>query len=438
MNSTPARTVSRWIMVGLASITIAIVGAWQLKVLFGQKRELPIDFVAFWTAGHLNSHGLNPYSPTNVRDLQHALGWEGTAIVTWNPPWLLTLVMPIGLIPIETASTLWQLFNLALLLFSIGLIWRGLDGPLHLWWVPQLIAVTLTPTIFLLGSGQVTLFVLLGLAGFVYFSKANRPFLAGILVSLTAIKPHLLILFAIWLLLGSLQSAFARRVVLGGLLAGVAVSIPPTLANSRVWGQYLDAIQSPSTADHHHYSDWKPPVIGWWLRQAVPGDRFFVQWCPAVFGSIVCLAWALKAQWNGSNEDAGQSDQPRLASFDLPDSAAHVTRSLPFIVGYSLLIAPYGVWPYDLVLLLVPILAVAITIARSPAVRTVVAGSILLGSVNAVSLMMMLLRISFEWYVWMVPTVLVGVARLNSRHQDWNSRSSIGRSPTTHTGGSLP
>lgn len=390
-----------------ALIVLAVAGAWQLQALFAGKPELPIDFVCFWTAGRLNAEGRDPYSVENVKAMLRFLGWDGTAIIMWNPPWMLTLVTPIGLAPIEAACRIWMLVHLALLVASIFFLWKGFGGPARLWWVPQFIALTFTPTIFLLGSGQVTMFVLFGLSGFLYFGRIYRPFCAGLCVSLAATKPHLLAPFAAWLLVGSFSSSFARRIVLGGLLMGLAASLPPTLTNPHVWSQYLDTVGKPSSEDHHHLKDWKPPLAGWWLRQAVPGNPFVVQWVPLAAGLCALGLLGLAAHRVGKDQNA---DAIHTCSFDLPSAPASVIRSLPFLVGCSLLTAPYGAWPYDLVLLLIPIAAVTAQAARTPTARGIAYGLALLLAVDATSLVMMANHVSSEWYVWVSPVVLGGLA----------------------------
>ena len=206
-------------------------------------------------------------------------------------------------------------------------------------------------------------------------------------------KPHLLALFALWLIFEGVRTPFGRRVLLGGAVVGVLACVPPTLSHGAVWADYLRATTSPSSADHHHLSRWTPPLAGWWLRQAVPGHPFWVQWLPlgvAVVGFVAWYGCALRRPRGRPPEE-------------------HV-RYLPFLVGASLLAAPYGVWQHDLVLLLVPIFAAAVRLAGRPDPRAVALGLGVLVSVNAVSLVMMLNRASSEWYVWFAPCVLLGCA----------------------------
>jgi hypothetical protein len=305
---------------------------------------------------------------------------------------------------------------------SAELLWRGFGGPPGRRWVAYLLTLTFVPVAFVIGSGQITAVSLFGLAAFLVAARANRPLLAGTLGAVTAVKPHLLALFALWLLLESLRTRFGRRVLLGGLIVGSLACVPPTLANPGVWDYYLGAVNAPSSEDHYHLSHWTPPLVGWWLRTAVPGQPFWVQWLPLAVGVMGFVAWYARRNPLFSPPQNGEgpvSEDPNPpAPFPKREGGEvsgpplrfgeGLVEQLPWLVGLSLLIAPYGVWQYDLVLLLVPILAVAAKLAAHPPRAAVALGIAWLASVNAVTLVMMLNHVSAEWYVWVTPAVLLG------------------------------
>ena len=383
---------------GLLAVGVVAViagGCLVVNKLFRDPLHAPLDFTAFWVAGHLLAEGENPYDPARVRALQHSLGLEDTAIVVWNPPWTLTLVLPIGMLPFRAAYGVWVLVNVALVAASVELLWRGFGGKPGRRWVAYLLAVTFVPTTFLIGSGQITAVVLFGLAGFLYCVRNDRPLLAGAFAALTAIKPHLLVLFALSLLLETARSASGRKIVAAGVAVGLLACLPVTLANPGVWEDYLHAVTAPSSADHHHPADWAPPLLGWWLRQATPGRPFWVQWLPLVI-AVGLLAW-----YFGAN---------RLRRQPTTANPAFSLATFPWLVGFSLLAAPYGVWQHDLVLLLVPVLAVAARLVDRPDSVAIATGLAWFGSVTAVSLVMMLEKAGSRWFVWFVPCVLLGCA----------------------------
>lgn len=372
-------------LLAAGAVVAVCAGVAQLDRLFRGGLNAPLDFAEYWTAGALNAGGRDPYSGANVRAVQRGLGLDDTAIMMWNPPWVLTLVMPLGLLPFRIAYGVWVLLHLALVVVSAELLWRTFGGPARARPVAYAVALTFAPTVFLIGAGQITAVALFGLAGYLYYSRAGRPLTAGACAALTAVKPHLLVLFALGLLLAA-RRVQGRKVLLGGVLVGALACVPPTLANPDVWAQYRAAVAGPSTPDHNHVSVWAPPIAGWWLRQAVPGHPFAVQWAPLVAAVGAFTVWRWRTRGAGAER----------------------AEYLPWVVGLSLLAAPYGAWAFDLVLLLVPVLAVAARLAATPNRRAVVVGTGWLVCANAAALAMMLNHVPAQWYVWFAPFVMLG------------------------------
>jgi hypothetical protein len=389
--------IRRLLLVAGVVAVLAASGLLTNKLLRSQV-ELPYDVAVYWVGGRLNAEGANPYDGTSVHEMQRAIGLTGTAIMMWHPPWTLTLVMPIGMLPPRIAYGIWILTNLALLIASTELLWRGFGGRPGQRWIAHLLALTSAPTVFLIGGAQITAIVLFGLAGFLTAAKANRPFLAGMVGALTAIKPHLLLIFALWLVFDAFRSRFGRRVVAGGVLVGAAACILPTLANPEVWSQYVAATTGPSSADHYNLTYWSLPLAGWWLRSAVPGQPFWVQWLPLAIAVLAFSFWYRAVRRSGERS----------------------VEDLPWIVGVSLLAAPYGVWQYDLILLLVPLLAVAVKFAERPTPIAIAIGLLWLMILKAIAFVMMLHHTPAEWYVWFAPSLLLGcvaVLRFAARPQ---------------------
>ncbi|MCI0703892.1 MAG: DUF2029 domain-containing protein [Planctomycetia bacterium] len=382
----------RRLLLVAGAVVVVIAGASQLDRLFSGGLNAPLDFAAFWAAGHLTVHGENPYHGDRLQEAQTAVGLTDLAVIAWNPPWTLALLMPFGALPFRAAHGVWVVLHLGLMATSAVLLWRAFDGVKCRSWVALAITLTFVPTAFLIGNGQLTAFVLFGLAGFALACRAERPFLAGAALALCATKPHLFVPLGAWILIAGCRSGFGCRVLLGAITVGLLLCVPPTLAVPHVWSDYITAVTGPADPRLRPLSEWKPPLVGWWLRQAVPGTPFWVQWIPMVFAAVAVAGWCLK-------------NRTRLTPSEL-------LTHLPWLVGLSLLVAPYGAWQHDLVLLLVPILAVAARMANPPDRRSVAIGIAWLASVNAVSLVMMVNSSSSEWYVWFAPCVLLGTAVL--------------------------
>ena len=377
----------RLLLLAVGTIVVIVTGLAQFNQLFRSQLNAPIDFAAFWAAGHLAVEGENAYRGDQLAEVQASVGLTDLAVTAWNPPWTLALLMPIGAVPFRAAYGLWVLAHLGLMAASALMLWKAFDAPKRHGWLPLVIAFTFVPTVFLIGGGQLTAVVLFGLAGFALACRMERPILAGAALALVAVKPHLLVPFGVWLLISGCRTPFGRRVLLGALAAGVLMCVPPTLAAPRVWLDYFAALTGPPTAGIRPRSAWQPPLVGWWLRQPSPGAPFWVQWTPTALAALVTAAWCVRTR----------------SRFTAPEALAR----LPWLVGVSLLVAPYGAWAYDLVLLLFAVLAVSARLADAPDRRAGIAVAWLM-SVNAVSLVMMLLGASSEWYVWFAPCVLLG------------------------------
>ena len=111
-------TIRRLVLGAGVLLVLALAGL-VVDRLFTGTLAAPFDFTEYWTAGRLNANGENPYDGTKMRDVQRSLGLDDTAIMMWNPPWTLTLVMPLGLLPFRMAYGAWVLLHVGLMLASV-------------------------------------------------------------------------------------------------------------------------------------------------------------------------------------------------------------------------------------------------------------------------------------------------------------------------------
>ena len=384
-NSRSSPTLRRAAL-AIAAVAALAVGFPALEKIFAGGLPAPMDFAAFWTAGQIGCAGGNVYDAAAVQQVQRGIGLNDTAIMMWNPPWTLTLVLPLGWLSFPAAYGLWVLVNIGLMLASAELLCRAIGGARA---VAYLLTITFAPALLLIFSGQLTMFVLVGLAGYIVL-RPRHPYLAGAVGAVTAIKPHMLVLFALWLLVDAIRTRDGRKVLLGGATSLLALSIPATLANPDIWNQYVAITTSGSSANHEHVASWSPPLVGWWLRMHVPGQPFWVQWLPLAAGvALFVIAFRKRRE-----------------------------ADVPTLVGLSMFIAPYGVWHHDLVLMLLPIVATAAKLSERTnraAIAFGLAGFLL---ADAAMIAMILTKAPYQWFVWVVPATLLGclgVERLASR-----------------------
>ena len=346
----------------------------------------PVDYMEYWSAGRATLRGDNPYDGTVLYPLQQECGTRyDDPIMMWNPPWTLPAAMAVGAVPWRAGQLAWFAANLTAVVASVLLLWRLYGGPGRLAWVPVAVALGFAPVAFLLLLGQISGFLLLGVAGFLAAVRAERFSLAGALAALTAVKPHLFVLFALALAFESLRDRrMLRAVVVGGLVLAVLGAVP-LLWNPDVWRQYHEATSASAAAGHNTLAEWRHPTLGYVLRTALPGEPVNAQYMPC---AIVALAfpaywWARRRGWDWSVET------PRL-------------------VAVSVLAAPYGAWAFDLVVLLVPLTQAVAALAVSRPGRAVVA-ALAAGfvAVNAIALLMLLWPES-QANLWLAPVTVAG------------------------------
>src|ERR1700722_13442744 len=108
--------VLRRICVAIGLCVVLGLTGWQFDLLFRHQMEVPFDFAAFCVAGHLAANGENPYQPNRIQEIQGELGITDIAVVVWNPPWTMSMLMPFGALPFRLAFGAWELFHIALML----------------------------------------------------------------------------------------------------------------------------------------------------------------------------------------------------------------------------------------------------------------------------------------------------------------------------------
>src|SRR5262249_41488490 len=73
----------------------------------------------------------------------------------------------------------------------------------------------------------------------------------------------------------------------------------------------------------------------------------------------------------------------------------------------SLLTAAYGAWPFDLVLLLVPIVHLAVALAATGRARTVGLAVATYVTFNGLGVFLIAASVEYFWFLWMTPVVLI-------------------------------
>jgi len=297
------------------------------------------DFLQFWAAARLNLAGENPFVRERVYALWQAAGWTRTwALVMYNPPWTLTLVLPWALLDARSACILWRLSLLVCVFVSVDYLWRAYGGPVKRRWLAWVVGIPFMPTVIAIHSGQLGLVVLAGAVLFLWglrptMDAARREWAAAAALLLISSKPHVLYLF--WIALAVWLFTFRRGAFLGKALAVTAAALLiPMLMNPAVLVQYLAAVgQRPPDL-------WIASAWGSFLRLAFGPEKFWLQFLPSLLagGIYAVYVWRKRLGWDWMVD-------------------------LPMLVLWSQITRPYG-WTHDLVVTLLPLIAVTAQAAQ--------------------------------------------------------------------------
>jgi len=162
------------------------------------------DFVEYWSAGKLFVARANPYSGPMILAIEKSRGFAPSdPLIMLNPPWIMPLVAPLGLLPAFGALLLWigacaGCIAASVVLLELPVKNRGL-------------AFLFAPVLGSFLMEQSSPFLLLGLSLFLRFQR-SRPFLAGASLLLMAMKPHLFLVF--WVALAG-DCLYRRRFRIG-------------------------------------------------------------------------------------------------------------------------------------------------------------------------------------------------------------------------------
>ena len=244
------------VMAALAVLVLVCSVALDL-VLLPHDGGLGHDFSAFYAAGLTLRHGHDPYNWSqlgateahlrSIGDPRQPMGFNPYA----NPPLFAWAMAAFTVVPERPAYVIWlaamvaaMLAGVALLASSYGMGRRG--------WALLVFAVTPAPVIgyFL---GQQTPLLLVALTAALTALRHKRPALAGILLTVGWIKPHLMFPIAL-VLVAMLGRPQARRLLAGLLCASALLGLASWLLTGEalgiawvrglsLWGHTLDTVQ---------------------------------------------------------------------------------------------------------------------------------------------------------------------------------------------------
>jgi hypothetical protein len=196
-----------------------------------------------------------------------------------------------------------------------------------------LFGFTFYPVLLCLRYAQTAPAMLLGVAGFIYFERKERHWLAGIFLSLTLIKPQLFYLLWLSLVVRSWQKK-QWKTLIAALAVTSVLSAAAIMVNPRIFQDYF---QLTSGAYTQAYASGVMAGI----RKPFGGvGTFWIQLVPPVVGLVWFASYfrRMKPTWSW-------------------------TDGMPLLLTVSILTSAYG-WLFDQTLLVVPVIAVCAQAAR--------------------------------------------------------------------------
>lgn len=302
------------------------------------------DFHAIWSGARLVAAGIDPYD--EVRwcaetdrvsvDATSATGEIICKVRYAYPLWTAVLLLPLGVLPLTWASSLWLSLSIAATLAAIALAWRAVGGATR--GAPLFAAVALgsQPFWLMMAGGQVSGVLALGVALSAY-AASRRERLSGAALMISALKPNVLALAAAAAVLQAV--ALRARTFLVGATAALLVLFALSL----------------------------PVRPGWPL-----------EWLRELFGRQIghateyATAWGIGAHDLGSLAAGGVLVAIVVTTcvWSARDALHDRVTLLALAVPLSLFATPYA-WSYDFVVLLLPWAFVLARSERSsPARRT--------------------------------------------------------------------
>jgi hypothetical protein len=333
------------------------------------------DFLQDYLMGRAVAEGVNPY--LTIAELGRRFLEVSPAVIldhpSPHPPPSALLFLPLSLLDYQAAGFVWLLVGIISLAVAIGLIGRALDVRFSL---PVLLAITVASLVWYpiysdLLEGQVTIILLMLLAGFWLAWRRERAALAGLLLGLAiALKPVLWPV-VVWLALRRDWRAMGAMVTTVLVCYAAATAV---IGLGGVRAYFTDAAPLVQRGFCAHVANQSLASIGWrvfegtgpikWSGVASPPLVRCVWLAPvtAFLLPLLAVALACRAVWNRHDAE----------------------ESLGLFLCVSILVSPVS-WEYYRVLALIPSAQVILWLRRNGWPQREIAMALAVGGVLLIS-----------------------------------------------------
>lgn len=223
---------------------VLIAGIIYLRIQLGREVDVQnSNFAFFWLAGRMVLDGENPYDETQflAGHETHGIEWVPNRIFPYPLP-LALICVPLGLLSMQTAYTIWQITSLLIAALTVYVLLKKFQyGNVQNLFVPIFLFLTLFGPLYLTTlAGSVSALGLITVFGAILLLDQGRSLPAGILLALTMLKPPqgltILLLAGVWFL--------AKRdwkAIIGVALGGIGLLVIGLIQDPQWLTKFLGA-----------------------------------------------------------------------------------------------------------------------------------------------------------------------------------------------------
>jgi len=367
-----------WVIVACALVAIFYFTAVKLI-----KEDYPnSDFFSYWLAGHMMWSGQDPYSTSQWEEGHRQFGASWISDPTFLYPLPLALFFaPLGLLPLYAAYVGWvMLLQVMLVIAALLLLFLWANPHWKPYLFPTLAGLALfRPTLITLLGGELSGWLLLISVLVIYCWVQGKWTAGGLLLPLLLLKPNIglpiVVLLAAWLGMRRQMGALA-----GVVLSSVALLMIGLALNAH-WVQEYLTIGNSKLLQTFGYS----PTL-WGLAAYLTGFQ------PR--DSLILGGLAASAMLGGCFSLLADQQKNREPAW-----------VCSLVIATTLLITPYT-WPYDQLLLVIPIFALLGDMVNRDSPYLFSASAFILLDLLVLGLFALSMKIQMEVLNGLLPLVL--------------------------------
>jgi len=343
------------------------------------------DFFTFWLGGHLSALGQNPYLTDIWIGGHHEFGASWIPNTTFIYPLPLALFfVPLGLIPLYQAYVVWVLLTQYMITLSVALLLSFYPARLKKSYILPITAgvILFRPTLLTLINGQLSGFLLFVIVCIIWLWERGRWREGAVLLPILALKPNLgvpLILLLSFYLILELRITS----LITGVISGLCLLATGFVQNFQ-WISEFWMAGNTKLSQTFGYS----PTI-WGLSALICDHKLN---CSIGYGSVVGLF--ILIGFVGLLVNKQRSASPALV--------------VGLAITVMLLLTPYT-WPYDQILLIIPIITVMMNLASRRNRFALISSIFLVLDIAAIGLLKISAEVELEIWNVMIPLAVLAL-----------------------------